>query len=149
MRKFGWLLITTAIFTVVTTWPFAEGYNRNLGIIGSIQSMMLRITADEYKPVVFIASDPIDEHVSKYYAPIEYDHSGKFVFFHNSISEEEQLKILHAAKADIESSSAKHLISNGEWKVSQYGFKLLFSQVVAVSAVLAFIGIVLLIFARP
>jgi hypothetical protein len=109
--------------------------------------MTLRITADKYKPVVFIASDPVDEHVSKYYVPIEYDHSGRLVFFHNSISEQEQLKILHAAKADIESSSAKHLISNGEWKVSQYGLKLLFSQVVAVSAVLTFIGIVLLIFA--
>ena len=81
------------------------------------------------------------------YESVAYGDSGKKVFFHSSISDEEVRKVLRAGKHEIESSTSKNLIFFG-WTLSGHGLRLPFSFIVSGSLLFAFAGVVMLIFTR-
>jgi hypothetical protein len=81
------------------------------------------------------------------YQTVAYGDSGKNVLFDKSASDEEIKKVLTAGEEQIENSKSKNLIFFG-WTLSGYGLRLPFSFIVSGSLLLAFAGVVLLIFAR-
>jgi hypothetical protein len=131
------------MFIPIVTLPFAEGYQRNFGVLGNLQSMTLTIVPDKYAP------DFRDENsISgfEYYWKAAYGNSGRTLLFHSSVSDQEAAKAIRAASKQIQTSTSKYLVHYG-WKLSWKGLHLPFSFLISGSALLMFAGIVLLIFA--
>jgi len=166
--QFGWLLLAAGVFIPLVTAPFAEGYRRDAGLIENIQAMTLLITPDESEPVFaqveaadnskspFIDIKLADELSSNFISAAHVDPhaaligpgSGKIrLFLVNRTSEEEVRWALKVGRKQMENLNSKYL-AYYYGKVSHKGVRLPFSFVVSGSVVLAFGGVVMLIFAQ-
>jgi hypothetical protein len=170
MRRFqiGWLLLATGIFIPLVTVPFAEGYRHAAGLIENIQSMSLPLMPDKYEPVFeeisvgeysdlfgpFVDVSSTGE-LSPTAAAVPKDvfdgafgpHTGNIRLFTNGHPDDEIGRALKASRSQIEKSKTKYLAYHG-WAVSRKAVRLPFSLIVAVSMLVAFAGVVLLIFSR-
>ncbi len=170
MRRLGLLLVAIAVFILLVLVPFAEGYRRNAGLIENVQSMTLRVVPGKYEPHF----EEID--ISKYAGLlgrfVDINSSGEMLpnnvtdertdlgdfaallpvgstnirLFTNGHSDNEVARALKVAKTQIGRTKGKYLMYYG-WTVSREAVRLPFSAVVAVSVFLAFVGVVMLIFA--
>jgi hypothetical protein len=158
--KLALLLIATGIFIPPVSTPFADGYRRNAGLIENIQSMSVPVMPDRYRPELrpFLTDTEVglnsesDQKKNSMappkadnYQTISYGDSGKNVLFDKSTSDEEMKKVLKAGKHQIEESTSKNFIFFG-WTLSRHGLSLPFSFIVSGSLLLAFAGVVMLIF---
>ena len=172
----GWLLIAIGIFIPAVTMPFAEGYRHTAGLIENIQCINLPIVPDRYEPRFAPASKYADllEAVRERsgrgtatYPFIDISSTGELItsppaadifdavvppdrgkvrVFTNGYPNDEVARAVKAGKGQIENSKAKYLMYDG-WTVSRQAVRLPFSAVVAASVFLAFVGVVILIFA--
>lgn len=156
------------MFIPAISLPFVDGYRRNAGLIENIQSMALPVVPDRYEPQFGkISPGQIERYQNEKYAFVDisstgelpasataapdiFDEvvgpdSGKIRLFTNGHPDDEIAKALKANKKQIEDLKVRHVIFYG-WTVSRQGLRLPFSLVVSASLLLAFSGVVLLIF---
>jgi hypothetical protein len=105
------------------------------------------INPEPINPKRDVFDEPTSATKADNYQTVAYGDSGKNVLFDKSTSDEEIKKVLKAGKQQIENSKSKNLIFFG-WTLSGHGSRLPFSFIVSGSLLLAFTGVVMLIFAR-
>lgn len=149
--------------------PFGEGYRHAAGLIENIQSMTVPIVPDRYEPLfrevkVSKSSDllKLGQYVdinstgelspSATAAPDLADalfgpDPGRIRLFTNGHPADDVRRALKAGKLQLETSKPNYLAYNG-WRVSRKAVRLPFSLIVASSVLIAFIGVVLLIFTQ-